>query len=71
MGNMDDNTRRRKESMRAGILGKLRFERAASLSDEELERCLEWCAGRTQLLRYAKEFRDTGYITQQDLERND
>jgi hypothetical protein len=54
---------RAKRRMRDGIVGKLRFEEARDLSDAELERCLQFCAGRTQLLRYAKEFRAEGYLT--------
>ena len=66
---MDDNTRRRKESMRASIVGKMGFERAMSLSDAEIERCLGGCAGRTVLIKYAKEFRDSGYMTLEQITR--
>lgn len=54
---------RAKSRMRDGIVTKLRIENAADLSDAELERCFQFCAGRTQLLRYAKEFRSEGYLT--------
>lgn len=64
---MDENTRRRKEAMLITIVSKLRSSQAVSLADEELERCFEFCAGRKVLIKYAKEFRDSGYMTQSHL----
>lgn len=50
------------------IIARLISEGAESLSDAELERCLGRCVGAIKLVPLAKEYRDKGVLTINNIE---
>lgn len=55
-------TETRESKLRDKIAGKLQAEGATDLSDDQLNRCLGECVSGPRLIRYAQEFRDSGYL---------
>jgi DNA repair protein RadC len=49
------------------IIAKLRNEGAEALSNSELQRCLGNCIGAFKLIPLAKEYRDNGLLTLNDI----
>ncbi len=52
---------------RNAIITKLRVEKVTSLSDAELERVLKDCVAGIELMKLAKQYRDEGILTEQDI----
>lgn len=48
------------------IEGKLRAEQVTSLSDSEIERALGPCVAGKELVKLAKQYRDSGVLTTRD-----
>jgi len=49
------------------IITKMRVERASSLSDSEIERVFNPCVAADELIKLAKQYRDEGILTEQDI----
>ena len=54
---------------RNAIITKLRVERVNSLSDSEIERALGPCVAGIELMKLAKQYRDEGILTEQDIQQ--
>jgi hypothetical protein len=56
------------KNWKSQIVGKMTEQGATSLDDSEIERTLQNTVGKTNLVRWAKDLRDRGILTEKDIE---